>query len=206
MIRCCRSMLPVVVAVAVALAAVGGCKDDGFAPVEAGLVRSTFDSGDEGWTALGDPVSTVPEWFPKGGNGGGHVMVTDAEQALAWYWRAPAKFHGDRSDAYGRVLRFDLTQSATDAQQDTATAGVVLTGAGMTVAYLPARGPGLRWTVYRVPLRAGPDWFNRTTNRTATEAEMRAVLGALSDFIIRGEFRRASDQGKLDNVIFGIEP
>src|SRR5439155_16071324 len=66
------------------------------------FVASTFDTGSEGWTTYGDVRPNPLSWLRSGGNPGGYLQAVDILDARTFYWRAPAKFHGNFSAAYGR--------------------------------------------------------------------------------------------------------
>lgn len=128
------------------------------------VAQSTFDTDDEGWTAIGDPISPIPEYFPAGGNPGGYITVTDAVTGIPWFWQAPPKFLGDISAVYGQLLTFDLKQSATDSQfaynQD-----VILSGDGITRFFDTPYNPDMTWTSYAVPLNETAGWGPRSNRR-----------------------------------------
>lgn len=171
-------------------------------PAAPGLlpIRDTFDSNDAGWTAVGDPVRGTPVWNGSGGNPGGYISATDAGQGSYWYFRAPLKYHGDFSAAYGRPLKFDLIESSAP---DINSHQVVLRGGGGTLFYDTQDRPGVDWSSFRVLLREGPAWTDSATGTVATQAQFQGVLGCLSDVLILGEYVNNADTGGLDNVIVG---
>ncbi len=168
-------------------------------PTPLGLVASTFDTGDEGWTVVNDAYS--PVYYAQGGNPGGYISATDKQQGQYWYWRAPAKFYGDFSMAYGKTLTFDLKQTATTSQAD--RDDVILVGGGIRLVYNTSYNPGTTWTSYSIFLHESAGWINTATGLIATQAEIQTVLSALSDLQIRGEYLVGPDTGSLDNVVLG---
>jgi hypothetical protein len=60
--------------------------------------------------------------------------------------------------------------------------------------------PGLDWTAYTVPLKAGPGWSKQSDGTKPTRAEMREVLSTLEDLRIKGEYSYLRDTGSLDSV------
>lgn len=167
-------------------------------PVPLGLVASTFDTDDEDWTVVNDAYA--PVYHAEGGNPGGYISATDKGQGLYWYWRAPAKFYGDFSMAYGRTLTFDLKQSPVgQANRD----DVILTGGGIQLIYNTPYNPGADWTSYSILLHESAGWINKATGSAATQAEIQTALSALSDLQIRGEYTTSRDIGSLDNVVLG---
>ena len=66
----------------------------------AASIISTFDTGTEGWSAVGDVAGPVT-WLATGGHPAGHAELTDQVLGGVTYFVAPPKFHGDHSVAYG---------------------------------------------------------------------------------------------------------
>ena len=98
---------------------------------------STFDSGNEGWTLVGDadyawsgswPRSLYPDYVSTGGNPGGAVYATDLAKGIIYYWQAPPKYLGNRYGAYRGVLQYDV-KSVGAGSPHTGT-DVVLAGGG----------------------------------------------------------------------------
>jgi len=165
--------------------------------------QSTFDTDNENWGASGDPLSTVAVWQATGGAPGGHIRVTDAATGGTWYFEAPAKFRGNKCDAYDRYLRWDqYTSDTTNSQQYGGRPDVVIEGAGLTLIFDNAQNPQLVWTHYDILLREDAGWrLNDLTGPVPTEAEFRAALANVTAFRIRGEYRSQADYGGLDNVV-----
>ena len=160
---------------------------------------STFDSSDEGWTTLGDATGRTR--VTTGGNPGGFMQASDQSLGVGWSWRAPQKFTGNHTPAYGGSLAFDLKQSSTTDPILGAVDDVVLKGAGLTLVFNTPNDPGTDWTHYEIPLLETAGWHLGTlAGRTPTQAEMRLVLGSITELQIRGEYRNGPDTGGLDNV------
>ena len=149
-------------------------------------------------------ASPIPDYLSTGGNPGGHVCATDdvGPQGDVWFWRAPAKFLGNVSGAYGRPLTFDLKQTPIITQFD--WDDVVLIGGGITLVFNTPYNPGIGWTSYSVMLHESAGWKNIATNSAPTHAEMLAVVSSLSELRIRGEYEILADTGCLDNVVLGV--
>ncbi|MFQ5489394.1 MAG: laminin B domain-containing protein [Phycisphaerae bacterium] len=162
--------------------------------------RSDFDSGDEGWTLVGDAEGgrSDPDYNFTGGNPGAYVSADDDVTGGTWYFQAPAKYHGDFGAAYGRTLTFDLKQSSLNSQFD--NRDVILTGAGMTIWFNTAMNPGTDWTAYSITLDVAAGWL-ANDDTPASEADIRAVLADIEDLQIRGEYVSGADTGSLDNVV-----
>ena len=164
-------------------------------------VRSTFDSGDEGWTLLGDAEGgrAEPDFHFSGGNPGPFVSADDDAAGGIWLWKAPSKFHGNFAAAFGKTLTFDLEQSSLSAQFD--SRDIILIGnGGVLIWFDTPMNPGLDFTSYAVPLDASSGWM-LDDDTAAPESTIRAVLADLEDFQIRGEFVSGADTGGLDNVV-----
>jgi hypothetical protein len=176
----------------------------------AAAVTSTFESGRDGWTVVGDTasVAAAPTHLGTGGNPGGFIRTTDAAAGGTMYWNAPARFLGNRAGSYGRRLLFDLRQSEVSNQYD--NADVVLVGGGHTLDFNTSLNPTAgTWRRYRVPLSSAAGWTKRGTSplRRPTAAELRAALGALTSLQIRAEYRSGLDIDDLDNVVLeGDQP
>lgn len=169
-------------------------------------IVSDFSASDEDWTVAGNggSGSQAPDRSAGGGRPGGAVSVETRENG--WRWNAPSKFLGDLSTVYGRSLTFDLYQSLTDVQLDHED-DVILRGDGIELAFDLSENPGAGWTHFHVPLvETDARWRNTATGVRPTQSEMRAVLGALGQLQIRGDFRdRAGAVAGLDNVIIAVD-
>lgn len=167
-------------------------------------IRSDFAKSSEGWAALGDTATPV-EWIASGGNPGGHIRVVDSVSGGVIYFKAPAKFLGNRASAYGRTLSFDLKQEITGGVNQFDDVDVYLSGGGITIAYNTASNPPFNaWGSFTVPIAAGGWTLNSLTGATATEAQIRTVLGSLTDLRIRAEYQTGGDTGYLDTVVLAL--
>lgn len=164
---------------------------------------STFNSGNEGWKAFGDATSPDAVWVSTGGNPGGYIQVTDQSTGGTWHFVAPAKFLGNKCDAYDAFLRYDqITNDTTDEDLYGNRPDVVLFGAGLVLVFENDENPNLEWTHYDVHLRENAGWrLNSITGPVPTEAQFRTVLADLDELRIRGEYRPLEDVGGLDNVV-----
>ena len=97
-------------------------------------VSSTFDTGVEGWTGIGD-IAAPLSWSGTGGNPGGNVSLVDSVAGGTTYFLAPAAFLGNQSGAIGTSLTFDLKQVFPGAADQFDAPDVILTGAGLTLAF-----------------------------------------------------------------------
>lgn len=165
-------------------------------------ITSTFDVDDEKWTATGDAVSQVPTYHASGGNPGGFIEIVDQAIEQTWYWVAPPKYLGDRSEAYGTFLTFELKQSALDRPYE--QVDVRISGGGGTLVKRFGSPPGLDWTLYFLALDVTGGWVVEATNAPATQEQIQSTLDSLISLQIRGEYRIGADTGGLDNVAFGV--
>jgi len=171
----------------------------------ASIVQSTFDSDKEGWKVFGDATSSEPTYVATGGNPGGYLLANDRAVGGIWYWKAPAKFMGNHSGAYGDTLSYDLRQTPTSSQIN--RVDIFLVGGGITLVYDTSYNPGLNWTPYSIGLTETAGWDIGSLGGAApTQAQMQQVLGNITDLQIRGEFVNGNDTGRLDNVVMTPEP
>ncbi len=161
-------------------------------------IKSTFDSDTEGWSFIADVRDF--NWVASGGNPGGYLEAVDFTTGQVWYNVAPAKFMGNKAAYSGGTLQFDLKQSSTTSQFD--ADDVVITGAGVTIAFSTLANPGIDWTHYSVDLDTASDWrIGSSTGVVATQAQINAVLSDITALHIRGEYIAGPDTGGLDNVV-----
>lgn len=207
--------------VVISVGPLSGCflsSDDEFDPRGA-RSSSGFAADDDGWTITGDAQATSvkPDYSGTGGNPDGLIRAKDDVTGGVWYFQAPQKYLGTAGATYGRKLQFDLQTSNLEDPFD--DYDVVLQGDGKTIVFDTPNNPGIdTWTSYSIPLDEDAGWRKIdslsveyvSAERFAsfppvTSEELRAVLGALTTFRIRGEFNTGEDTGALDNVRFGAE-
>ena len=162
----------------------------------------TFDEEEDlaGWTTSGDAENL--RHVADGGNPGGAICADDMATGIYWYFRTP--YTGDLSAFYGGTLSYDILSDAdeTMGMPGTPPSGdVVISGAGMTIAYfiaetIPNDGT---WVSIEIPLSA-TGWVLQGTTDTIDEAEMQAILAAVDFIDIAGEYFVGPDTGCLDNV------
>lgn len=153
---------------------------------------STFDSGLDGWGIY--PSGAIS--FDAHGLAG--VSVPEGGAA---HFSAPSEFLGHKSTCLSGALCYDLRQSAVDSQAD--PRDVVLEGGGMRLLFDSpvSENPDTSTTRYQIPLSPGAGWTNDATGAPASLADMRTVLGSLTSLRIRAQYRSASSQAWLDNVL-----
>jgi len=163
------------------------------------IASSTFDSDADGWTILGEAQG--PNHRATGGRPGGYVSADDpAGTSGTSYWRAPAKFLGDRSAAYRTKLTFDLRDKGPGIVFR--NPDVVLYAGSLALAYRQKRTPKSKsLTRFTVRLDGKKGWTDASTGKRATATQMQTVLAALDTLLIRGEFRNGAETFDLDNVV-----
>lgn len=167
---------------------------------------SRFDTGTEGWTAVGD-VAAPLTWSASGGNPGGHVFVPDQVVGGVTYFVAPAAFLGNQSAAFGTPLTFDLMQVHPGGSNQFNERDVIIEGAGLAMAYNTSPNPpNGAWASYAVPLSAGGWRMNSLSGALATDQQIQQVLSSITSLRIRAEFQTGADTGHLDNVSLVPEP
>ena len=181
------------------------CLACGWSSAQAAIV-STFDTGSEGWTGQGDIAAPVT-WIATGGNPDGHIRLVDATSGGVTYFAAPAAFLGNRGDAFGQMLSFDVRQTISGGANQFNAADVVLIGGGLTLVYDFAANPPIgAWTNYSVSF-LGAGWKVGTlTGANATDLNMNQVLSSLTALRIRSEYQTGADTGYLDNVMVTTVP
>lgn len=135
------------------------------------------------------------------GNPAGSFGADDLVQGPLWHFLAPGKYLGNRAIHMGGTVEFDLHASTVDA-----TIGneiITLTGGGNVLRYQANYLPtALQWTHYSVPLLPSAEWTLNDGVTPASDEHFLQVLGALQEFLIRGEYWSGADVGHIDNVRF----
>ncbi len=177
--------------VLLSLITINGCNQISISKLATPVIDS-FDTDSQGWY-----VSKEAEggYSRTGGYPGGYIYGSDSSPR-AWYFVAPERFIHEVQHGYGKTLRFDLEQSATDAQFD--AADIILTDSITTITFNTAYNPDTTWTAYSIDLDELAGWQKGSLK--ATKEDIQLVLQNLSGFRIRGEYRVGPDRGGLDNV------
>ena len=166
---------------------------------------STFDTDADGWTISNyDGIgSSAATWQA------GTLQTGDAFSETSF--RAPVKFIGDWSSAYGTALQFDLTETARDAGADAYYTALIASGAQTLYWYGGAPLP--TFTTFVAPLlatdtrwRLGGSGFNPASGVAPSETQFLAILGNVTRLQINGEFVTGADNSRLDNVVLGAVP
>ena len=174
-------------------------------PVDSLIAFSRFDSGDEGWRIIDIPDNgpydkclrpTKPTHNAGAGSPAGCISSTDPG-ADNFYWDAPSAYLGDKLDAYGGALSFDMKSEGGNYFD---MGDIVLIGAGLVLVYDIPNNPGPNWATFSVPMIEG-GWKNGSPNGPPVSvAEFRKALSQLTALRIRGEYRWGAETCYLDNV------
>ncbi|MBN8651006.1 MAG: hypothetical protein J0L67_06250 [Cytophagales bacterium] len=176
-------------------------------------ISSTFNANAQGWTA---PIANPAiQYSATGGNPGGYVsgnpyffVLGAGTIYIPFYFVAPAAYRGNFSTYYNGTLRYDVQQSVTGAPNQYAEVRIRNTS-GQNLYYFPAtpNQPAAppTWSPYSVVFN-NTSGFWKTTNSAsgslASELQIQNILSALDTLEIRGLYREANVNARLDNVIF----
>jgi len=156
------------------------------------MVESDFAAGLEGWTS-------APQIAAHDDSGGVAYVHEQANDGVTNFWRAPAKFLGNKSGAYNGKLTFEQKTSQPPAPLGTGEA--ILRGNGL-VLVRSAEAPNASFTTHEIPLSAAGWRINDVqTGLEPTETQFLGVLSSLTALEIRAEFSTIKPEtNTLDNV------
>lgn len=165
------------------------------------LAQSTFDTGAEGWVE-GD-FTGGNRTHPLTWDSRGHVLAIDAYGQVAGFL-APIAFRGDKRDAFGGTLSFDLASDLPAVSDDLPY--VTLRRDGLLLfGLLTNLAPNSAFRRYSVELR--PENFvigdpeSNPTVTPATAEQLRRVLTNITQLSIRADVANGRDAARLDNVV-----
>lgn len=170
------------------------------------LVQDNFAEDEAGWTIIGDAQGgyVAASYSPDGGVTNGYIYADDDVTGGVWYFKAPDTYVGNKLEYYGATLSFSQFQDSNMSDQFQA-ADIVFSNGEQKITYVHGEDnyPSAEWTDYSIPISAESNWIkgDYDSGIFATEAEIKAVLTNVTEFIIRGEFEIGPDNGGLDNVI-----
>ena len=157
-------------------------------PAQANLV-STFDSGNEGWSAVDPTADYTSVWQSSGGNPGGYLLGTESSPlGNTGYFIAPAAWLGDLSIYAGGTLSYDLRVVSGTAYFADADIQIC---SGATCA---------SWTG---PNPVGNGWVTFSTTLVPANfsgGNLAAILSNVTQLRLRGEFITGIEQEAFDNV------
>lgn len=184
-------------------------------------VNSSFVSHSERWTIIPGQVNAKHQ---AGGPTNGYIFSTDflvQNQAVNWYFTAPAKYTGNLSAYFKGVLAFRLRQFRNNGKQLAGFYDVVIIGNnGQALVYKLPNLPNMTWTPYRLGLRPDdPNWRMIPAGQVAVNSsknpfynpswpkpnarQFYAVLSNVKSMHIRGEYLVGDDGCALDEVYLG---
>ena len=188
-------------ALTLAAAALTGAETAGAATV---IAQSRFDTGAEGWRNGDFTVGNTT--YEVGWNPAGFITAADDKQPeLFSAFLAPSSYLGDRRDARGGTLSFDLASLYRD-DDGAALPYVTLRGGGVLLyGLLRTTPPGEAFSRFEVVLtaenflRGNPEDHQGVTPVSAEEFDQ--VLRDLSQLSIRADIHSGEDLASLDNVV-----
>ncbi len=180
------------------------------------LVKSTFDTSAEGWSAGSIPnppsgvVPNVTATYPvvysaTGGNPGGYISETD-QDANDYYFFAPAKFLGNESAALGGTFSFDLADGPVTTI-NSSESPLILIGSTESI-YFPDN-PSITTTFSTFTFTLAPGHggvVNGQGGTAATASDFALVLGNLQGVYVLGDYYNGGDTSLLDNVTLSSVP
>jgi hypothetical protein len=152
------------------------------------VIVSDFESGLEGWSAIGDG-SVV--WYANGGNPGGFAYYTESGSGGHAWAVAPWKFFGDWSKNI--FVQVDIKVFQTDI---TEPFEFWISGPGGSAKYYSGIYPTLNWQTIQAPIQ-----------QSLWTMESGSWLGLISDvteFMVDVEFGTWYDETGIDNVILSV--
>ncbi len=176
-------------------------------------ISSNFNANAEGWTA--PDANPAIAYSATGGNPGGYVSGNPFSINFGagtiyypFYFVAPTLYYGNRSAYYNGTLRYDVQQSTTGAPNQHAEVSIA-NNLGIVLYYFPPSSnqppAAPSWATYTIVLNNALGYW-KTTNSPAgapaTEVQLQGVLADLANLSIRGLYRDANVNGRLDNVRF----
>ncbi len=160
-------------------------------------LQSQFSSDLQGWTkyTVSDASASVT-WISGGGNPGGFIRFNEPGQGTVDYFMAPTEFLGSKSGYYGGSVSVDIKSN-----QITNSASMIeLTGNGITILSSPDR-PLQTWENFELQFLPG-NWTVQGSGASASEEDIRNVLGNLEKVLIRADWFNGSEVTDLDNFKF----
>lgn len=162
------------------------------------LAMSTFDVGDEGWTAQRGPGATNygVAWNAAGGNPTGHVQYYDQTNQDAEWFSAPTSFLGTTgfAQAVGNGgISFDWAADLGPGGSVNLQVAFTSTYAGGTVLFAEAPASiNTGWNNYNFNFDSTTSWLLTPMNPggnavNATSADLTAVLSSLTGLYITGD-------------------
>lgn len=163
------------------------------------IAESRFESGDDGWFAVGDVAALTPHWIGVGPCSGACISITDYNKGGDQMLAATTKYVSGMAAAYGGSFSFDilLIGGVTDGRP---VRDIMLVGAGLELTFdLPT--PSSSCTSRSIPLVESSGWRIARTSVVPSRQQFRSVLGSMNGFLILAEYGDGIDIVYLDNVV-----
>ena len=178
------------------------------------LVQSTFDSDDEGWSAVSipnPPAGVTPNvamtyavtYSATGGNPGGDISEVD-QDANDYYFKAPTKFLGNQSAALGGTFSFSIADGpVTFFNADESP--LILVGSTESIYFPDNTSVTPTFSTLSFTLATGYGGaVNGQGGAAATLSDFTAVLSNLQAVYVLGDYYNGGDTAMLDNVVLGV--
>lgn len=180
------------------------CKKEDTPASPSTIVSDAFKTDAAGWTITGDAQGgyAAASYSPNGGVTDGYIYADDDVTGGTWYYRAPARYLGDKSSYYNETLQFSLFQH-DDLSDPFEDRDIILESANKVIYCQLPKHPDTTWTDYKIIINESAGWVIGDTygsTDTATQADIKEVLSNLTGFYIRGEFETGPDTGGMDNI------
>jgi len=181
------------------------CKDDD----EPEIIQETpnssqFINGVDKWTIEGDGQGgegIIPNFSPiEGLNNSGYIYANDNVTGGVWYFVAPNKYHGNKSEFMNGKIEFWLIQDSamTNLFDDS---DIIIEGENnKKIIHFHTAAPTDIWTAYSINLDSTGVWMYE--GQEATNEQIQNILSNISKISIRGEFESGEDTGGLDGFSF----
>ena len=135
---------------------------------------STFDTDAEGWGTFSDATNFT--WTDAVGNPAGAIRASDQRAGDIWFFAAPSASLGDKSDAYGQTLSWDILGLVGNQTSISPRADVMLVGGGLELGIdLGVLPLTTGWTGWEVTV-VGPDNFSDTGTLDLSGADFTLTL------------------------------
>lgn len=165
--------------------------------------ESTFDTGNEGWSAYSMIPGGVTDfsWNNTGGNPGGYISATDSSESI-WFFISPLSWGGDWTSYIGGTIEFDIKPIKNNASQNymdsilTVVLDLEIPGDGIFIGWYSDINPPIdNWTTYNVEISES-NFQVVGSSLTFNEAiQQVTMIGIWGDYL-QGQ----TDTSCLDNV------
>jgi hypothetical protein len=172
-----------------------------FTTAHADLI-STFDTGNEGWTILGNDTTT-PDWYATGGNPEGHIVDVDATSGTMMFV-APSVWYGNWGSYVGGTITYDVMNSGGTGSAHLLNEFIqIRSGSDYVEAYLGEALPQNLWNTLSVEL----SWDSFSSNISGYDSTKFAnLMTNVTGLWLMGDWQFNYDTTKIDNVMVQSAP